>query len=130
MPEKQIPYSKQNIIYDDIKSVNKVLKSNFLTSGPITKMFEKKICIQTDSKFSISTNSATSALHISCLALGLKKNDIVWTSAISFVASANCAKYCGAKVDFLDIDDDTFNLDIEKLEKRLLLSHKKNYQKL
>ena len=88
MLRKKIPYSKQNIINDDIKSINKVLKSDFLTSGPTVKLFEKKICKKVNSKFAISTNSATSALHISCLALGLKKNDIVWTSSISFVASA------------------------------------------
>ncbi len=125
MSDKHIPYSKQNITYGDIKLVNKVLKSKYLTSGPVTKIFEKKISSKANVKFAISTNSATSALHISCLALGLKKNDIVWTSAISFVASANCAKYCGAKIEFLDIDKDTYNLDVKKLEDKLKISKKK-----
>ena len=120
MLRKKIPYSKQNIINDDIKSINKVLKSDFLTSGPTVKLFEKKICKKVNSKFAISTNSATSALHISCLALGLKKNDIVWTSSISFVASANCGLYCGAKVDFVDIDPGTYNLCPKALKKKLV----------
>jgi len=118
MSDKHIPYSRQNITYSDIKLVNKVLKSKYLTSGPVTKLFEKKISSKVNVKFAISTNSATSALHIACLALGLKKKDIVWTSSISFVASANCAKYCGAKVEFLDIDKDTYNLDVKKLENK------------
>jgi len=126
MLRKKIPYSKQNIINDDIKSINKVLKSDFLTSGPTVKLFEKKICKKVNSKFAISTNSATSALHISCLALGLKKNDIVWTSSISFVASANCAKYCDASVELLDIDKDTFNINIVELENKLKFSEKNN----
>ena len=87
---------------------------------------KKKISRKVNSKFSVAVNSATSALHISCLALGLKKKDIVWTSSITFVASANCAKYCGAKIEFLDINDDTFNLDVDKLEQKLRFSKKTN----
>ncbi len=98
-----ISYSQQSIDNKDISEVVKILRSKFLTTGPIVPKFEKKICDITKSKFSVSVNSGTSALHISCMALGLKKNDIVWTSPNSFVASANCALYCGAKVDFIDI---------------------------
>ncbi len=119
-----IPYSTQSIDSLDIKAVNKVLKSNFLTQGPIVKKFEAHIERYTNSRFATSTNSATSALHISCMALGLSKNDILWTSSISFVASANCGIYCGAKVDFLDIDIDTFNIDTLKLEKKLIKAKK------
>ena len=112
-----INYSRQLISKDDINSVLKVLKSDFLTQGPKVLEFEKNISKYCNSKYAVSVNSATSGLHISCLALGLKKNDIVWTSAISFVASANCAAYCGAKIDFLDISLKNFNIDVEKLEK-------------
>ena len=125
MLNKIIPYSKQSINFNDIRAVKEVLKSDFLTSGPQVSIFEKNISLNVNSKYAVCTNSATSALHISCLALGLKKNDIVWTSAISFVASANCAQYCGAKVDFLDINLETFNIDILKVEKKLELSKKK-----
>lgn len=126
MFEKNIPYSRQSINFNDLSSINRVLKSDYLTSGPITKEFEKKIASKVDAKFAISVNSATSALHISCMALSIKKNDIVWTSSISFVASANCAKYCGAKVEFLDIDENSFNIDVKKLEDKLIQSKKKN----
>lgn len=126
MSKQNIPYSKQNIIKKDIDLVNNVLKSEYLTSGPLIQRFEKKISRKVNSKFSVAVNSATSALHISCLALGLKKKDIVWTSSITFVASANCAKYCGAKIEFLDINDDTFNLDVDKLEQKLRFSKKTN----
>ena len=126
MSKQNIPYSKQNIIKKDIDLVNNVLKSEYLTSGPLIQRFEKKISRKVNSKFAVAVNSATSALHISCLALGLKKKDIVWTSSITFVASANCAKYCGAKIEFLDINDDTFNLDVDKLEQKLRFSKKTN----
>ena len=122
---KNLPYSKQSISSGDIGAVKKVLKSNYLTSGPQVKNFEKNISSSVNVKYAVSTNSATSALHIACMSLGLKKNDIIWTSSISFVASANCAKYCGATVDFLDIELNTFNLDIQKLEKKLEISKKK-----
>tara|TARA_B110000305_G_C19456039_1_gene650993 strand:- start:2814 stop:3959 length:1146 start_codon:yes stop_codon:yes gene_type:complete len=119
-----IPYSTQLIDSLDIKAVNKVLKSSFLTQGPIVKKFEAKIENYTNSKFATSTNSATSALHIACMALDLSRNDTLWTSSISFVASANCGIYCGAKVDFLDIDIETFNIDTLKLEKKLIKAKK------
>lgn len=126
----KIPYARQNISQNDIKKVNLTLKSNFLTTGPKTLEFEKKLSKYSGAKFSLVLNSATSALHISCLSLGLKKNDYLWTTPISFAASSNCALYCGAKVDFIDIDDNTFNISIPKLEKKLKLTPKKKLPKI
>ncbi len=120
-----INYSKQLITKNDIKSVLKTLKSDFLTQGPTVGKFENNISKYCGSKYSVAVNSATSGLHIGCLALNLKKNDIVWTSAISFVASANCAAYCGAEVNFLDISLDNFNVDVNELEKKLIIAKKK-----
>lgn len=117
-----IPYSRQYVPKKDFKLVRKVLNSNFLTQGPVVKKFEKKISNFTNSKYALALNSATSALHVSCLALGLKKGDYLWTSSISFVASANCGVYCGAKVDLIDIDKDTFNLSIIDLKKKLIVA--------
>ncbi len=119
-----IPYSRQQIDNKDIKSINKVLKSNFITQGSQINIFEKKICIKVDSKYGVAVNSATSALHISCLALGLKKKEYLWTVPNTFIASANCGLYCGARIDFVDIDEDTFNISIEKLKKKLILAKK------
>ncbi len=121
-----IPYARQYIDKRDINSVNRVLKSKFLTQGPETIKFEKKLSRFCGSKFAVSVNSATSALHLSCLALGVKKNDYVWTSPISFVASANCALLCGAKIDFVDIDLNTVNISTELLEKKLKTSQANN----
>ena len=123
-----IPYSKQLIDNLDLKAVNKVLKSSFLTQGPMVKKFESNVSYYCGSKFAVSVNSATSALHIACMTLGLKEGEYLWTSSISFVASANCGLYCGAKIDFLDINLDTFNIDIDKLEKKLVIA--KNNKKL
>ena len=125
MNKNIIPYARQSIDKKDIKNVVSVLRSDFLTSGPIVKRFEKEISKYSNSRFSVSANSATSALHIACLALGLRKDDILWTTPITFVASANCALYCGAKVDFVDIDSETFNLSVSNLEKKLISSKKK-----
>tara|TARA_Y100000996_G_C22557399_1_gene656016 strand:+ start:1432 stop:2619 length:1188 start_codon:yes stop_codon:yes gene_type:complete len=119
-----IPYSRQQIDNKDIKSINKVLKSKFITQGSQINIFEKKICIKVDSKYGVAVNSATSALHISCLALGLKKKEYLWTVPNTFIASANCGLYCGARIDFVDIDEDTFNISIEKLKKKLILAKK------
>lgn len=116
---KMIPYGKQDITQQDIDSVVDVLKSDFLTQGPQVPLFEKKITEITQSKYAVAVNSATSALHLSCLALGLSKGDLVWTTPISFVATANCALYCGANVDFVDIDPDTYNLCANELEMKL-----------
>jgi len=119
---KSIPYSKQNINNSDVKSVIKTLKSEFITQGPKIIEFEKILCQYTGAKYSVATNSATSALHLSCLALDLKKNDIAWTVPNSFVASANCILMCGAKVDFVDIDIETNNISIKNLEEKLKIS--------
>ena len=118
--KKIIPYSTQTISKTDIESVVKVLKSDFLTQGKKVPEFEKKLVKKFKSKYAVASNSGTSALHIACLSLNLKKDDLVWTSANSFVASINCAKYLGTKVDFLDIDKDTYNISINKLEKKLI----------
>jgi dTDP-4-amino-4,6-dideoxygalactose transaminase len=115
-----IPYSRQSLDQTDINAVTKVLKSNFLTQGPYVEKFENEIKKFCKVKFATAVNSATSALHLSCAALGLKRNDYVWTSPISFVASANCALYCGAKIDFIDIDFKTFNIDINILSQKLI----------
>ena len=125
MNKNLIPYGRQSIDNRDIKNVINVLKSDFLTSGPTVEKFEKEIRKYSNSKFSVSANSATSALHIACLALGLSKGDILWTTPITFVASANCALYCNAKVDFVDIDSKTFNLSASSLEKKLISAKKK-----
>tara|TARA_B100000989_G_scaffold299038_1_gene292341 strand:- start:11258 stop:12430 length:1173 start_codon:yes stop_codon:yes gene_type:complete len=119
-----IPYSRQSIDKQDIKKIVNVLKGKFVTSGPKIDEFENKIKNFTQSKYAVAVNSATSALHISCLALGLKKKDYLWTSPISFVASANCALYCGAKVDFVDIDLKTYNISVVELEKKLIKAKK------
>lgn len=118
------PYSKQTITNEDVQKVSKVLKSKLITQGPVVKKFEKSIANFVGAKYASATNSATSALHVSCLALDLKKGDYVWTVPNSFVASANCAVYCGAKVDFVDIDENDLNIDIEKLESKLKLKKK------
>jgi UDP-4-amino-4,6-dideoxy-N-acetyl-beta-L-altrosamine transaminase len=123
---KKIPYSKQHINKDDISAVAKALKGNFITQGPNIISFENQVKKFTGAKYAVAVNSATSALHISCIALGLKKNDILWTSANTFVASANCALYCGAKIDLVDIDPETFNIDINVLERKLIKSKKNN----
>ena len=126
-----IRYSEQHIDQTDISEVIKTLKSDFITTGPQVSIFEKKLSKKVNSKYSVVFNSATSALHTACIALGLKKNDWLWTSANSFVASANCGLYCGAKIDLIDIELDTFNIDFKKLEKKLSQAKKKIlYQKL
>ena len=121
-----IPYARPKIFKQDIINVNKVLKSQYLTTGPEILKFEKKLSSLCKSRYALTSNSATSALHLCCLALGLSKNDYVWTSSITFVASANCALYCGAKVELVDIDPDTLNISIEKLEKKLIQARDNN----
>ena len=116
-----IPYGFQDITIQDIDAVTAVLKSNFLTQGPVIPSFEKAITNKCKVNYAVAVNSATSALHLACLALGLGKDDVLWTTPITFVASANCALYCGATVDFVDIDAKTYNLCPEKLEKKLEL---------
>jgi len=121
-----IPYGRQDIHQTDIDSVVNVLQSDFLTQGPQVPLFEKTIANYCGAGYGVAVNSATSALHIACLALGLEKNDWLWTSPNSFVASANCGLYCGAQVDFVDIDPLTYNLSIEELEKKLIKAKKDN----
>ena len=121
-----IPYGKQSVDQDDIDAVVDVMNSDFLTQGPVTPKFEKAISEYTQSRHSVAVINATSALHIACLALGVKKGDSVWTSPISFVASANCAKYCGADVDFVDIDKETYNMSVVALEEKLKVAKTKN----
>ncbi len=115
-----IPYSRQSISKKDISEVKKVLKSDFLTQGDKIEKFEKLVAKFSDAKYAVSANSASSALHLACLALGIKKGDLVWTVPNTFVASANCAINCGATVDFVDIDQDTWNISINELEKKLI----------
>lgn len=117
-----IPYGRQDIIAEDIEAVISVLNSDYLTQGPKVPEFESEVAKYCGVKFAVAVNSATSALHIACLALGVKEGDYVWTSPISFVASANCALYCGAKIDFVDIDSQTYNLSIDKLKQKLELA--------
>lgn len=119
-----IPYGKQNISNDDIAAVVEVLKSDFLTQGPIVPLFEKTVKEYVGVPYAYAVNSATSALHIACLALGVEPGDIVWTSPISFVASANCALYCGAIIDFVDIDPISYNMSVSSLEEKLALAEK------
>jgi len=121
-----IPYGKQEITQADIDAVVEVLNSDFLTQGPKVPAFEQTICDHTGASYSVAANSATSALHIACLALGLGEGDYLWTSPITFVASSNCALYCGAKVDFVDIDPDTYNLCTKALEAKLIDAKKHN----
>ena len=121
-----IPYSRQNINEDDIRSVVDILKSDYLTQGPVTPEFEKQINNYTGSKYSVAVVNASSALHLACLALEVGSKDIVWTSPISFVASANCALYCGATIDFVDIDQKTYNISIEALKNKLEIAKKNN----
>ena len=114
-----IPYGRQDISEEDIQAVVDVLKSDYLTQGPVIPAFEQAVAAYCGVKFSVAVNSATSALHIACLALKVGKGDIVWTSPITFVASANCALYCGATVDFVDIDPVSYNMSVESLTKKL-----------
>lgn len=119
-----IPYGRQDISQADIDAVVAVLKSDFLTQGPAVPAFEKAVVDYCGAQHAVAVNSATSALHIACLALGVGQGDIVWTTPITFVASANCALYCGATIDFVDIDSQTFNMSVKCLEEKLVLAEK------
>ena len=114
-----IYYGKQNVNEDDIKAVENVLRSDFLTQGPAIEKFEKKVADYCGVKYAVAVTNATSALHIACRAVNLGEGDFLWTSPITFVASANCGRYCGAGVDFVDIDNDTYNMSVEILEDKL-----------
>jgi UDP-4-amino-4,6-dideoxy-N-acetyl-beta-L-altrosamine transaminase len=115
-----IPYGKQDITAQDIEAVIDTLRSDFLTQGPQVPAFEASVARYCGAQHALAVNSATSALHIACLALGVGQGDLVWTSPITFVASANCALYCGAQIDFVDIDPHTYNLCPLALERKLI----------
>lgn len=115
-----IPYGRQDITQEDIDAVVEVLGSDFLTQGPKVPLFEQAIATYCGAEFGVAVNSATSALHIACLALDLGQGDWLWTTPITFVASANCGLYCGAKVDFVDIDPTTYNMCPQALEQKLM----------
>jgi len=117
-----IPYGRQDISEEDIQAVIQVLQSEYLTQGPTVPAFEKVVANYCGVQYGVAANSATSALHIACLALGVCKGDLVWTSPISFVASSNCALYCGARVDFVDIDPLTYNMSVKSLTTKLELA--------
>lgn len=119
-----IPYGRQDISQADIDSVVEVLRSDFLTQGPVVPAFENAVAGYCGASHALAVNSATSALHVACLALGVGKGDVVWTTPITFVASANCALYCGAEVDFVDIDSRTYNMSVDRLSDKLAQAKK------
>lgn len=119
-----IPYARQSIDQSDIDAVIEVLQSDFLTQGPQVPLFEEALCKHSNSRFSLALNSGTSALHLACLALSVGPGDTLWTSPITYVASANCAFYCGADVDFVDIDPISFNISVVELRKKLRIARK------
>ncbi|MBT8440670.1 MAG: UDP-4-amino-4,6-dideoxy-N-acetyl-beta-L-altrosamine transaminase [Gammaproteobacteria bacterium] len=114
-----IPYGRQSVSQSDIDAVVDVLKSDFLAQGDVVPKFEQALCGYTKASHGIAVNSGTSALHIACLSLGLQQGDYLWTSSITFVASANCGRYCGAEIDFIDIDPDSWNIDVAQLKSKL-----------
>ena len=120
-----IPYGRQDISSEDIEAVVRVLSSDLITQGPIVPLFESEVSSICKALNAVAFNSATSALHAACLALGLTRGDRLWTVPNTFVASANCGLYCGAEVDFIDIDPQTYNLSVEKLERKLAQAEKK-----
>lgn len=117
--DDMIPYGRQDISQTDIDAVVEVLRSDLLTQGPMVPRFEDAVANYCGAQHAVAVNSATSALHIACIALDLQAGDWLWTSPNTFVASANCALYCGAKVDFVDIDSRTYNMSVERLEEKL-----------
>lgn len=119
MSSAPIPYGRQSISAEDIQAVVDVLKSDWLTQGPTGERFERTVADHCGAAHAVAVNSATSALHIACLAAGLGPGDILWTSPNTFVASANCGLYCGATVDFVDIDPRTYNMSVERLAEKL-----------
>lgn len=119
-----IPYGRQDISEADIQSVVDVLRSDWLTQGPAVPRFEQTVAQYCGAEHALAMNSATSALHLACLALGLASDDWLWTSPNTFVASANCALYCGAKIDFVDIDPHTYNMSVVALETKLIAAER------
>ena len=120
-----IPYGRQTITEADVDALINVLKSPYLTQGPVVPSFEQEVASLVKAKYAVAVNSATSALHIACLALGLGPGDYLWTTPITFVASANCGLYCGAKVDFVDIDPLSGLISLSALEQKLEYAAKK-----
>lgn len=119
-----IPYGRQHVTDQDIKAVHAVLRSDWLTQGPAVPRFESAVAERAGARHGVAVNSATSALHVACMALGLGPGDLLWTSPNTFVASANCARYCGADVDFVDIDPRTYNMSAERLAEKLAVAKK------
>ncbi|TKB05605.1 UDP-4-amino-4,6-dideoxy-N-acetyl-beta-L-altrosamine transaminase [Desulforhopalus sp. IMCC35007] len=117
-----IPYGRQDISEEDIQAVLDVLSSDWLTQGPAVPRFEQSVARYCGVEYGLAMNSATSALHVACISLGLKKGDWLWTSPNTFVASANCGLYCDAQVDFVDIDPRTYNMSVSALEKKLIVA--------
>lgn len=121
-----IPYGRQDVTEEDLQAVTEVLQSDYLTQGPAVPAFEQEVARYVGSQYAVATNSATSALHLACLALGLTKGDWLWTVPNTFVASANCGLYCGANIDFIDIDPSIYNLCPVELERKLIQAKKEN----
>jgi UDP-4-amino-4,6-dideoxy-N-acetyl-beta-L-altrosamine transaminase len=121
---QHIPYGRQNITEADIAAVVEVLRSDWLTQGPTIEKFEQAVANYCGAKYAVAVSNATAALHLACLAIGLGPSDRLWTSPNTFVASANCARYCGADVDFVDIDSQTYNLSIAELDRKLIAAEK------
>lgn len=119
-----IPYGRQDVTRADIDAVADVLRSDYLTQGPAVPRFEKAVAAQVNASFAIAANSATSSLHVACIALELGPGDRLWTVPNTFVASANCGRYCGADVDFVDIDPNTWNLSVPRLREKLVAARK------
>lgn len=119
-----IYYGRQDIDETDVQAVEEVLRSDFLTQGPAIERFERKVAEYCGARYAVAVTNATSALHIACLAVGIGKGDLVWTTPITFTASANCARYCGADVDFVDIDANTYNMSVDVLEEKLQTAKK------
>ncbi len=126
MSNQYIPYSCQNISEEDIKAVERVLRSDFLTQGPEVKKFEQALASYTGAKHVVAVSSGTAALHLAAAALGIENNSLVWTTPITFVASANCARYLGAEVDFVDVEPSTGNICIDALRTKLEEAKKNN----
>lgn len=114
-----IYYGRQDVNEEDIAAVEAVLRSDFLTQGPVIERFEQRVATFCGAKYAVAVTNATSALHIACKAASLAEGDVLWTSPITFTASANCGRYCGAAIDFVDIDDTTYNMSVKELQKKL-----------
>jgi len=121
-----IYYGKQSISKEDIQAVEEVLHSDFLTQGPAIERFEHPVADYCGAKYAVAVCNATAALHIACLSAGLGEGDTLWTSPITFVASANCGRYCDAEVDFVDIDEKTYNVSVTALEEKLQCAREEN----